>query len=257
MARFFDDHNSEIRRFVRKFRGYSVNIDAESLRSWIRQFAQEDWDLALRMLDWVDYYDNSRVCLELQDLHDQIKTLPDFDMSNSYFVPFCRVGHSGEIIVERYRFANNLKQARFEKRFIHLSDLNLLYDQEDATLFFIEDFVGSGDSTLKIWESISDIHQDNLFLLVITGHKEGIDRIERELPLKVVCNRVIFEDRKMFSDSNRLFTNDEKQKIREYCERAGEFPEGYGGCQSNVVFYYRAPNNTISILRKGLFPRYL
>jgi len=263
LERFFDEKNDKIRELVRKFRGYAVNIDAESMRNWIRQFGEEDWDLAIRLLDWANYYDIVRIGRELQSLHDQIKTIAGFNMDNSYFAPFCRVGHSGEIIVERYRFANDLKRSRFDERFIHLSELNLLYDKKDATLFFLEDFIGTGDATFKIWKRISDIHQENLFLLVIVGHKEGIDRIESGLPLKVVCNRVIYEDEEMFSDSNVAFSGEEKQKIREYCEKAGSYPTGYKDCQSNVVFYYRAPNDVISILRcnnprwKGLFIRNL
>lgn len=263
MERFFDDHNNQIISFVTKFNGYSPDIDATAIRNWIRQFDAADWDLALKLLGWVDYYDHEHVCRELQALHQQISTLAGFNIGNSYFAPFCQVGHSGEVIVERYRFANGLKSHSFDNRFIHLSQLNLLYNQEDALFFFMEDFIGTGDSTFKIWEKVSDYvpSDKNLFLLVITGHQEAINRIEANLPLKVLSNRAIHDDTKIFSDLNTLFSRDEKTKIREYCQRAGSEPEGYGKSQSNVVFYYRAPDNIISILRsnnpnwKGLFIR--
>jgi len=137
----------------------------------------------------------------------------------------------------------------------------LKYDEPEARLFFVEDFIGTGDSTFKIWKKISDIHQEDLYLLVITGHQEGIDRIENELPITVICNRIITDNRKWFSNSNTTFSAQEKSKIKEYCNFAGSQPEGYKQCQSNVVFFYRAPNDIISILRcnnsnwKGLFIR--
>jgi len=261
---FFDEHNDQIRRLVQKFSGYSVDIDAETLRSWIRQFDEEDWNLALKILEWVNYYSNDRIVRELQSLSKQIK-VRGFNLDNSYFAPFCRVGHSGEIILERYRFANKLKSRKFDDHFIHLSKLNLLYDQRGASLYFLEDFIGTGNQTLYIWDKIADFVPPNndLYLLVIVGHEEGIKRVVEKLPLEVVCNRTIYENEKIFSDANNTFSDDEKRRIREYCNRAGEWPEGYGRCQSNVVFYYRAPNNTISILRannpkwKGLFIRNL
>lgn len=265
MESFFDEHDNKIREFVEKFRGYSIDIDAERIRNWIRRFDEEDWGLALKVLDWVDYYDNARVCRELRILHAQIAAMEGFDMNTSCFAPFCRVGHSGEIILERYRFANGFKSHRLDEWFIHLSELNLRYDMEEAMFFFIEDFIGTGDSTFQIWKKVSDYipSEENLFLLVIVGHQSGIARIERELPLKVVYNRMIYEDAKIFSDSSQTFSDSEKTRLREYCERADEAPEGYGECQSNVIFYYRAPDNTISILRcnnpdwQGLFIRNL
>lgn len=262
MAAFFDAHNDEINTLVTKFRGYPINIDPPSIRNWIRQFEEEDWSLALKILNWVDYYDQARVVRELQNIHGQISALPNFDLNNSYFAPFCRVGHSGQIIIDRYRYGNKLKSHALDDSFIVPAQLNLLYDEKDAYFFFLEDFIGTGSETFKIWKKVADYvpSEDNLYLLVLTGYAEAIARIEEKLPLQVVCNRVIHENEKPLHDSNDLFLNEEKTKIRSYCEQAGSLPLGFGDCQSNVIFFYRAPDNVISILRcntswKGLFVR--
>lgn len=261
---FFDDNNTQIRRLVQKFTGYAITIDAESLRGWIRQFEEEDWPLALKILDWVNYYDNAQICRELHNFYGQIQTR-GCNINNSYFVPFCRVGHSGEIINERFRFANNFKTRNFDDRFVHSAALNLKYNVKHSSFFFLEDFIGTGDQTIEMCGRILEfVPADNdLFLFVITGHEEGIERVERETPLEVICNRVIYDDAKCFSDNNPNFSQDERERIREYCDRVGNWPDGYGGCQSNVIFYFRAPNNTISILRantrnwNGLFNRHM
>lgn len=261
---FFDANNDQIRRLVQKFTGYPINIDAESLREWIRQFDENDWPLALKILDWVDYYNNPRICGELHDFYQQIQTR-GCNINNSYFASFCPAGHSGEIILERFRFANNFKTRRFDRSFIHLSELNLMYSVRGSSFFFIEDFIGTGNQTVEMWERISNFvpPKNNLFLFVITGHEEGIERVEEETPLEVICNRVIYDDMKIFSEANQTFSRDEQQRVRRYCENVEHWPEGYGGCQSKVIFFYRAPNNTISILRcnapqwNGLFLRNL
>jgi len=261
---FFDDNNQIIRRLVQKFTGYPINIDAETLREWIRQFEEEDWPLALKLLDWIDYYDNARVCRELQDFYRQIQTRGS-DINNSYFVPFCYAGHSGEIILERFRYANNLKAQRFDGRCVHVSGLNLFYKIKGSSFYFLEDFIGTGNQSIEMWNKVSEFvpPDNNLILFVINGHEEGIERVQNETPLEVICNRLIYDNQKVFSDGNETFSELEKRKIRQYCERVKTWPEGYGGCQSNVVFYYRAPNNTISIIRSsspnwdGLFIRNL
>jgi len=114
-----------------------------------------------------------------------------------------------------------------------------------------------------IWETIRDFvpNHDNAYLLLYVCHDEGKRRVERETPLQVFANRILYESDKILASQNTFFTADEKERLRAYCQTAGSEPEGYGACQSNTVFYYRAPNNCISITRcntrnwRGLFIR--
>ena len=73
----------------------------------------------------------------------------------------------------------------------------------------------------------------------------------------------MYDNDKFLSAQNMNYTDEEKNRIMSYCQRAREYPIGYGNCQSNIIFYYRAPNNVISILRanndnwQGLFIRHI
>lgn len=263
MEKFFDDSDARIKGLVNKFTGYSITISENVIRNWIRQFDEEDWSLALKILFYIDYYDNARLCRELQGIHRQLLILPNFNINNTYFSPFCETGHSGEIILERYRFSNRLKRAQYNNRFKYLTELNLLYGEVDSNFIFLEDFIGTGDATIRIWNAIEEFvpNKEKVYLAVICGHDEGIRRVEAETALEVISNKRIYEYNKMVSPSNLEFSHEEKAKMIKYCIKAREYPEGYGNCQSNVVFYYRAPNNTISIIRsnnedwQGLFIR--
>lgn len=261
---FFEQNDAQIRALAAKFTGYTVAIDHISIRSWLRQFDEEDMIVGLKLLDYVNYYDPARMLTEAQLLHQQIQSIPGgFNLSNSYFAGFSRAGHSSGIVLERYRLANGFSRPSYDRHFIYLSELSRLFDKRDAKYFFVEDFVGTGNSAVEIWETIRDFvpNHENAYLLLYVCHDEGKRKIESETPLQVFSNRILYENDEIFSPHNTFFATSEKERLRAHCERAGSEPEGYGACQSNAIFYYRAPNNCISILRcntrnwRGLFIR--
>jgi len=261
---FFEQYDYRIRELAQKFAGYTIAIDHISIRNWLRQFDEEDRILGLKLLDYVNYYDPARMLREARVLHQQIQSLlGEFDLADSYFAGFSFAGHSSGIVLERYRLANRFSRPRHNGHFIYLSELNRLFDKKDAKFFFIEDFAGTGNTTIEIWEKIRDFvpNHENVYLLLYVAHEEGKRKIEQETPLQVISNKINYEADKVLSAQNTFFTNEEKEKLRNYCEKAGSEPEGYGTCQSNTIFFYRAPNNCISILRcnnrnwRGLFIR--
>jgi hypothetical protein len=263
---FLEANDTQIRDLSDKFTGYTVQIDHLSIRRWLRQFDLNDMYLGLKLLEYIDYHNPAQLIDECKLLQNQINALPGgFNLVTSYFAGFSRAGHSSGILLERYRLANNFASPRYDAHFIYLSALNLFFDKKDAKFFFIEDFAGTGDSTIEIWNEIRDFipNPDNVYLLLCAVDDQARQRITIETPLKIIPNKILFNTYRIFSPQNIFFTEDEKNKLRVYCERAGSEPLGYGNNQSNVVFFYRAPNNIISILRsnnnnwKGLFVRFL
>lgn len=263
---FFEANDTQIRDLSVKFTGYTVQIDHLAIRRWLRQFDLNDMALGLKLLEYIDYHSPDRMIRECTLLQNQINALPEgFNLGNSYFAGFSRAGHSSGIMLERYRLANNFASPRYDEHFIYLSSLSLFFNKRNAKFFFIEDFAGTGDSTIQLWNEIRDFvpNPDNVYLLLCVTHDEARRRIASDTPLTIIPNKVLFNADKILSPQNTFFSNDEKNKLRAYCEKAGSEPLGYGDSQSNVVFFYRAPNNIISILRannnnwKGLFLRFL
>jgi hypothetical protein len=227
------------------------------------QFKPEHWELGLKLLTSVDYYTQNRVLGGGVQLHTQ--SLRVLGHPNElYFASFsASPGRSGDEILPKYRLANHLTGASASRKFITLADLPRFIDDSNAKFVFVDDFVGSGKQAVETWKNIVGLvnpHHE-VVLAVHVAFQEGLDYIQRETPLQVVCNRILTNVNKIFSSANSPFTADEKTALADYCNLAGEFPAGYQNMQANVVFYYRAPNNCISILRcnsrrwKGLFLR--
>jgi hypothetical protein len=266
---FYAIHNREIERLERKFSGYFPEIDSYSIREWLQQFENDaDREVGIRLLGYVKYYKNSHITDEAKELYLHIQQLDQFNVNCSYFIGFGNAGHGSDIIVERFRYGNNLKGRRYEDRFRVLAELESLPVDLFTRLFFIDDFIGTGDNAIKVWTSVKrflpkQTNTENLYLLVIAAHEEGKRAVETKTPLKVIPNNIVFENQKILSVNNTYFSTDQRKTIQKYCGRAATGTvkaQGYGCCQSNVVFHYRAPNNVISMLIsngewKGLFMR--
>jgi hypothetical protein len=262
---FFVTHDNEINELVQKFSGYWIDIDKYRVRAWIKQFDRTHWNLALKLLHNVDYYSQPRVIREFAVIHSQLLATLGDNLNNTYFCSLTPPGKSGDLMLPLYRQASALRHNRYNTMFIHVSDLPKFHGQSGLRFVFVDDFVGTGNTVIKNWENLQGFltNAQELCLLVLVAYEEGIRKIEQFSNLNIITNRRLSVNEKIFSDSCTLFTREEKEILRHYCGISRDhWPEGYGGCQSIIVFFHRAPNNTISILRcntpswKGLFPRY-
>jgi hypothetical protein len=262
---FFATHNAEIDELVQKFRGYWSDIDRYKVIAWIQQFDRDHWELALKLLHKVDYYSPSRVIREFREIHAQLLVTLGRNLNNTYFCSLTPPGKSGDLMLPLYRQASELRHNRYNAMFIHVSDLPQFHDQSGIRFVFVDDFIGTGNTVIKYWENLQGFltNAQEVCLLVLAAYEEGIEKIEQFSSLNIITNRRLSVNEKIFSESCTLFTREEKEILKHYCEISGNsWPEGYGECQSTIVFFHRAPNNTISILRcntpswKGLFPRY-
>jgi len=273
---FFDDHAEEISLLTLEFSGYNLRtIDDTAIRNWLTQFRDDHLNVAVKLLHHVDYYDGPRVLGEQKKLHQQLLILNATEKRRILFCPFGQAGKSSGVLLHQFKLANEFSGAQWNKRFVYQTELSKpIYSERDDLLFaFIDDFVGTGDQitgkdkTQDDWSKIDGlIHPNNkVYLCVLSATEDGVKHIQRKTRLQVVTNKILLERDKIFSPRNATFTRNEKQILREYCEKAdSEQPFGYGNCQTTVAFYFRTPDNTIAILRannppkwKGLFVRNL
>jgi hypothetical protein len=257
---FFDIHQMEIEELARRFSSYTLNhIDEYKIRQWIRQFNVNDFALALNVLRNVIFYDPRRVALEFQHIHQLLLTF-GIEMDKTYFPYFERAGESSESLLPIYRNANHIDP----RRMIYLSQLSeATFDQPRLNFVLVNDFVGSGKQVIDKWREIGSLilPENKVYLLIICGYEDAIRKIETETRITVVTTMRLSDRYKIFHDSCDFFTEQEKKILLDYCRTADDEPEGFGNCQSLVVFFHRCPNNTISILRStinwnGLFPRF-
>lgn len=151
------------------------------------------------------------------------------------------------------------------KHFQYISDLQRIELPARPNIVLVDDFIGTGDTVTKSWDNVrSQLPNDvSLYFAALLGYKTGKAAIESKTDLVVVLNKELDERHQVFAPESIQFSEEEKEILRSYCEKADDEPEGYGKTQAMVVFYYRSPNNIISILRstaknwRGIFPRFV
>lgn len=258
---FLVEQSDRLEDLETKFAGHVTPIDRTSILAWLKQFDKDDWDLGLKLLESLDYYPQSRILKGSAELHKQALHLLDTP-ETIYVAAFgVTAGKSGDEILYKYKMANDLSMSQL----VTLADLHKFIENPGAHFIFVDDLVASGDQASTTWRNIVGLlnPKHKVILAVHLAFKEGIDHIQGETRLQVVYNTLLSESDKVFSPSNTVFSAGEKAKLLGYCQKADDNPRGYGEMQANVAFYYRAPDNCISILRsnnpswKGLFPRRL
>src|SRR5574341_1299580 len=73
LSDFFVRNGERISDLAHEFSGYVVNITETRIRNWIKQFAPEHQELALKLLENVDYYSHDRTIQELSTLGNMIR----------------------------------------------------------------------------------------------------------------------------------------------------------------------------------------
>lgn len=260
LSDFFVRNGERISDLAHEFSGYVVNITETRIRNWIKQFAPEHQELALKLLENVDYYSHDRTIQELSTLGNMIRHATNNELNEVYFAGFTEPGKSGDWIIPDFRLATGMRGHRFQSKFIHLSSLGeFLYIPVEGepvlpqrTFVFLDDYIGTGESVIRTWARIQgDTNDtDKFYIAAIVATDAGITAVERSTPITVIHNRRIAEDAKLFHFNNVIFTAEEKDILLEYCCTVDpdDWPTGYGDTQSLTVFYQRVSDNVISIL---------
>lgn len=260
-----------IEGWLAEFTGFRENITLYHVNRWLGQFRDGDKDLAARVLDCVDFFTEARIT---NGLRDALSCLHGWHKDGNRrtgrwaFVAFTgSSGESGDSMLYKFRLANGLDARRYDTLFLYRRDLVGLNLGSDDTIVFVDDFSGTGDAAIQFWngqyrELLSG--EPNIYLVLVAASTAAIRSVKNETPLTIVTTIRLNDRDNMFSERCRHFTDEEKEALQSYCQRASrQLPHGYGNCGFVVVFAHRCPNNSIPILHakhnrwRGLFPRNL
>jgi hypothetical protein len=267
-----------------------VRINAEKIVSWIRQFNPKHFDIALRLLEAVDYYDPARIVEELASLVVTVEKVCEKSRDEIYFASFTPPGKSGDWMMSAFRLAADMKDDLFKTQYISLSalsdprfkkwDTRLGPDAKipaatvptrpegaSYTFVFLDDYIGSGRTALDGWAAIQGETNDDdrYYLAALVATESGRSNVTKSTNvLKIVPHRIVYETDKAFHPANPTFNEAEKLILRGYCKRVSrKNPGGYRDTQSLTVFYQRCADNVLPILYRKtskwepLFPRNL
>jgi hypothetical protein len=253
-----------------EFEGYRYNVSEYRIHNWLKQFQSEDYDLASRVLDCVDYISQSQISTAFKTMLD---TLPGWDRKESNrrgkwrFVPFSiSAGESGDSMLHTFRLANNLDGARYKELFVNMRDLLAEDLRSEDTVVFVDDLAGTGDSVCDAWtRDMAELlpNDPKMYLILIAASGKASKEISSKTSLCLAPSFQLEKSDNIFSDQCQHFNEQEKQKLEGYCKKANKkIPKGYGECGFVIVFAHRCPNNTIPILHAnhpewtGLFRRH-
>lgn len=272
IERFFLTNHKRLSTLSKKFANYIVPIELDRIKFFISQFDYEHLDIVLKLLENVDYYAGDRRLALLHQLGGMILELTNKDLNNVLFCPMQR--YPGDSSDQYYRMLYRHLKGRvtncpkYNDKFIHLSDLSR-YEDKKMTIFFIDDFIGSGQSVIEQWGTLQTYENDNheYFYAVLVAYDQAVAEIRKETfeHFEIISARNLADREKIFHEENSTFTKDEKSILKAYCEKISHNPKhayGHLNTQSLVVFQDNIPNNTIPILHKDhnnwvpLFQRY-
>jgi hypothetical protein len=271
------------KRWVSRFASYREGVINITIESWLRQFEDNDQDLAARVLDVVDFYGQSQVNAAYRQA---LASLPGWDVSAAKRMGNWRfaamsgsAGESGDAMLYQFRIANGLDPKRFDDLFVSRADLfrlPMLPDNDpkkmgkDDVVVLLDDFSGTGDQVCAAWNDPETSFGallagvGHVYLVLVAASTAARKRISDDTSMSPFPVHELRESDNVFSDHCTHFTKSDKASLLRYCTIAdSRLPKGFGDCGFVVVFQHRTPNNSIPILHKdnrrwtGLFPRHV
>lgn len=229
-----------------------AQLPATAVLKWKEQFSPKDQWVAERLLKNFRYYDADTLIYLLQQLHNSLFDEFSEHSTRVLFVPSGYVASSGAAVSYLYRRANTLP----ERQFISAADLGNTNQNPDLVVF-LDDFIGSGHSAVRLWEEIARPFQDRtgaqLVFACAVGFETAIQFIQAKTSFRVICADIVTQADLPFTENSRIFPEAiEREKaldiISRYSNELTSFgPLGFENGQALISFFFNTPDNTLPI----------
>ena len=248
-----------MRTWTNEYANYRYTVSEQRIREWIEQFAPNHQDLAARLLDCIDFITHDQISAAYKSI------LKGLDGWNKYenrrhgewrFAPYsASVGESGDSMLHKFRHANNLADKKYDRLFVHRSELLGQRLGPDDSVVLVDDFVGSGDQACESWanqfeELLAGV--GCVYLVVVAACSTAIQRIANETDLELVPHIHLTESDNVLASRCKHFNMADKTALLQFCKKADRRkPRGHGDCGLLVVFAHSCPNNSIPVLHRA------
>lgn len=247
------DYNELIDSICFRFRHAVTEYD---IFRWLRNFKDEDWDIALSLLSKVCYYSSDDIDERIE--HYLQKIIADAGRRPVVIVPSGSVGKSGNVMA--YHVKKVLEKLRLPDNELKQTNINGLSNiPKRAILILLDDFSGSGESIQKFYtkhcKEIAEQKRCTVGALTV-AYMKAAEKYLRKNGIKIYGDSY----QPAFLRRQSFFKNDQEMvTIRDFCFKQGEMllprwktehlkPLGYKNSQSMVCFEHTTPNNTLPIL---------
>jgi hypothetical protein len=273
LREFFDENGARLQAIVSTFGTYQPQpVTRDRIWDWLRQFDEADYEVLVRVLEAVQYYDIARINSLLRELHRAVREQLSHDgftqTKRTIFAPAGEVGSSGHEIFRRYREINKLQETAATLTLVpDLQKLVVAAQQSRVSIavVLLDDFIGTGVQVRDYWRDILTQVIPSplpaLYFVTVAACNDGVVLVQNETPLRVITGHYLPDLARL---SGAKFTEDERNRIRTYCGSIGNQPFGFGDLELLLAFTHGCPDNTISLIRgakgqrkfRGILPRF-
>ncbi|MBU8610694.1 MULTISPECIES: phosphoribosyltransferase-like protein [Bacillus] len=240
-------------------RNWNSSIPFEDVVNWILQFDSEDYKLAIRIIEHINFLNfadikNSLAIAYSKLIRKSIEKGTKITHRNTLFAGLGENGKSGSMISYHFRVINELSEENFSDNDVLIESGNI------ENIVLIDDILSTGHQATKeinkLTEKVTPSGVNNIFLLTVCGMKDGIRKVEEETKAYTFSaieystkDTIIDLDGKFYEG----FTYEERERIKKRIEYYGKIaypkqPFGFGQIGSLIAFDFNTPNTSLPII---------
>ena len=239
---FYWYYIKDLRRYERKLIKYQ-GFGERSIIRYKRETGLR-WQTISKLLQSIKILDGLELRTHLRSIYLQNQKL--FDDQNTYLTHFGPIGKSGALIINQFLRCYPAKH----RMIIPNSEISKL--PNDASIIFLDDFIGTGKQGLDYVKNISSSLNSSIkpYLFTICGTNDGINYINSYgSKFKVKAQIVLTKEQYYLLDpSNKILQDEEKIQIKKLHKLIGIDEKNNYHLGLPFAFYYSAPDNSLGIL---------
>jgi hypothetical protein len=227
--------------------------------NWILQFDSEDYDLAIRIIEHINFLNfadvkNALAIAYSKLIRKSIEKGTKITHRNTLFAGLGDNGKSGSMISYHFRVINELSEENFNDNEGMIETGNI------ENIVLIDDILSTGYQATKeinkLTENVTPHGVNNIFLLTVCGMKDGIRKVEQETKA-YTFSAIEYSNKDTVIDLDGKFyeglSYEERERLKERIEYYGKIaypkqPFGFGQIGSFIAFDFNTPNTSLPII---------
>ncbi|PIF60051.1 hypothetical protein [Flavobacterium sp. 2] len=238
---------------------WKSSIPFEDLVKWILQFDSEDYDLAIRIIEHINFLNFGDIKSALSIAYSKlirksIEKGTKITHRNTLFAGLGDNGKSGSMISYHFRVINELSEENFN------DNEELIETGDIENIVLIDDILSTGfqasKEIIKLTEKVTPFGVKNIFLLTVCGMKDGIIKVEEETKA-YTFSAIEYSTKDTAIDLDGKFYQglsiEERERFKSRIEYYGKVaypkqPFGFGQIGGLIAFDFNTPNTTLPII---------
>ena len=238
---------------------WKSSISFDDVVKWILQFDSEDYDLAIRIIEHINFLSfgdikNALSIAYSKLIRKSIEKGTKITHKNTLFAGLGDNGKSGSMISYHFRVINELSEENFN------DNEELIETGDIENIVLIDDILSTGFQAsreiIKLTEKLTPFGVKNIFLLTVCGMKDGIIKVEEETKA-YTFSAIEYSSKDTIIDLDGKFYQglsiEERERYKSRIEYYGKVayqkqPFGFGHVGGFIAFDFNTPNTTLPLI---------